>query len=78
MIGKLKDRELLLQQIYPSFAINLFSEIQKVEKTKEMTKENIEEDKIYSLEKKWEEYNIISSLIDNSDYLRIETNLKLN
>ena len=77
MIGKLKDRELLLQQIYPSFAINLFSEIQKVEKTKEMTKENIEEDKIYSLEKKWEEYNIISSLIDNSDCLGIETNLKL-
>lgn len=52
-------------------------EIQKAEKSKEMTKEKIEDDSIYLLHEKWDEYNIIKSLMDNWDILNIEENLKL-
>ena len=77
MKGEIKNLELLYQQLCPSFAINLFMEIQKAEKSKEMTKEKIEDDSIYLLHEKWDEYNIIKSLMDNWDILNIEENLKL-
>lgn len=41
MKGEIKNLELLYQQLCPSFAINLFMEIQKAEKSKEMTKEKL-------------------------------------
>ena len=76
-MGKLKEFESLYAQLCPSFSINLFMDIQKEEKTKEKTKEKIEEDSIYLLHEKWDEYDVIKILLDNSDILFIEENLKL-
>jgi hypothetical protein len=76
-MGKLKNFELLYQQLCPSFAINLFYEIQKEEQTKEMTKEKIEEDSIYLLHEKWDEYDVINSLMDNTECLEYEEDFKL-
>ena len=77
MMGKLKNFESLYQQLCPSFAINLFYEIQKEEQTKEMTKEKIEEDSIYLLHEKWDEYDVINSLMDNAECLGYEEDFKL-
>ena len=77
MKGELKDLDLLYQQLCPSFAISLFMEIQKAEKSKEMTKEKLQDDSIYLLHEKWDEYNIIKSLMDNLEILNIEENAKL-
>ena len=78
MKGEIKNLDLLYQQLCPSFSISLFMEIQKAEKSKEMTKEKLQDDSIYLLHEKWDEYNIIKSLMDNLEILNIEENSKLN
>ena len=72
MLGKLKDFDSLYQQLAPSFTITLYMDI-KEEKTKEKSKEEL----IYYLHDKWDQYDIIKSLFDNTEILEIEQNMKL-
>ena len=73
MMGKLKDFESLYMQLCPSFSYNLYSEIQKDATIKDKGKD----ESIYLLNERWEDYEIIKSIMDNPECLGIKEEQKL-
>ena len=69
--GVLKDLDSLYQQVCPSFIYTILSLIQ--------TRSNINEDNLYFLKEKWDEYSCIQKLLGNLEFFNLDKeNKKIN